>query len=191
MRLANGFIVALALSCVAVPASAQEFTVDVGRQVPYKNHKFRVQWDGRYVPGVVMVSALRRHTRVVHGREGGDPGSERVSPGTTSFEPVTLVRGRTHDRSFEQWANRVYRYGAGLGAEVALRDYRKDIVVEVMNEAGQLVLRYLLYRCWPSEYVPISTLESRGSDTLTETLVLQCEGFQRDRDVREPEPPSP
>src|SRR5215510_11412957 len=115
-----------------------EFTVNAGRLDPYKNFKFRVKWDGKYVAGVSKISALKRTTEVVKHREGGDPSTSHKSPGTSNFEPITLERGVTHDLEFEQWAAKVWNFGAGAGAEVSLKNFRKDIVIELYNEAGQL-----------------------------------------------------
>jgi phage tail-like protein len=130
-----------------------QFTVNTGRFDPYKLYKFRVKLvDGTYVAGVSKVSALKRTTEVVKHREGGDPSSARKSPGQTEYDAVTLERGVTHDTEFERWANRVWNYGSGLGAETSLESFRKDLILEVYNEAGQLAIAYKLYRCWPSEY---------------------------------------
>ena len=126
--------------------------VDPQRFDPYKNFKFRVKWDGRYVAGVSKVSALRRTTEVVTHREGGDPSSDRKAPGRTNYEAVTLERGVTHDTEFEKWANKVWNFGSGLGAEVSLKDFRKDIQIEFYNEAGQLAITYNVHRCWVSVY---------------------------------------
>ncbi len=125
---------------------------------PYKNFKFRVKWDGRYVAGISKVGALKRSTELVEHREGGDPSTVRKSPGRTNYEAITLERGVTHDVEFEQWANKVWNFGSGLGAEVSLKDFRKDIIVEVYNEAGQLALAYKVYRCWVSEYQALPEL---------------------------------
>ena len=122
-----------------------EFTVNAQRFDPYKNFKFRVKWDGRYVAGISKVSALKRTTEVVKHREGGDPSTSRKSPGRTEFDAITLERGVTHDLEFEKWANKVWNFGAGLGAEVSLKDFRKDIILEQYNEAGQLALAYNIY----------------------------------------------
>lgn len=165
------------------------FTVNPARQDPYKKFKFRVRWDGRYVPNIIRVSGLRRVTEVVEHREGGDPSVVRRSPGRTSYEPLTLERGVTHDTAFEEWAHQVWRVRAPLGAEVALASYRKDIGLEVLNEAGQIVLAYLVYRCWPSIYQPIPELDAGASLTLVESLTLEHEGWERDIDVGEPEEP--
>ena len=102
-----------------------EFEVNGDRFDPYKNFKFRVKWDGRAVAGVSKVGALKRTTEVVKHREGGDPSSTRKSPGRTEYEAITLERGVTHDPEFEKWANKVWNFGAGLGAETSLKDFRK------------------------------------------------------------------
>ena len=123
-----------------------QFTVNPSRVDPYKNFKFQVKWDGRYVAGIAKVSALKRTTEVVEHREGGDLSTNRKSPGVTRFEPITLERGVTHDPEFEQWANKVWYHGAGAGREVSLADFRKNIRIELYNEAGQLVIAYNVYR---------------------------------------------
>lgn len=180
----------IVLGLFTAPVSAQQFVKDPDRFVPYKNHKFRVKWDGQYVPGIIEVSGLHRKTQVIQERAGRSPSAGYFSPGKTSHEPITLVRGRTHDTSFETWANKVYKYGAARGSEMSLANYRKSVRIEVMNQAGQTVLGFEAFRCWPSEYVPISALNARNPETLVEKLVLQCEGFRRDKDIVEPEPPS-
>jgi len=140
-----------------------QFTVNANRFDPYKNFKFRVKWDGRYVAGVSKVGALKRSTEMVEHREGGDPSTSRKSPGRTKYEAVTLERGVTHDLEFERWANKVWNFGAGLGAEVSLKDFRKDISIEVYNEAGQKVLAYNLFRCWVSEYQSFPDLDANAT----------------------------
>ena len=129
-----------------------QFSVNPTRSDPYKNFKFLVKWDGRYVAGVSKVSSLKRTTEVIKHRSGGDPSTSKKSPGRTEYEPITMERGVTHDEEFEKWANKVWNYGAGLGSEVSLKDFRKDIIIEVLNEAGQVVVAYQIYKCWVSEY---------------------------------------
>jgi phage tail-like protein len=169
-----------------------QFTVNPHRFDPYKNFKFRVKWDGRYVAGISKVSALKRTTEVVQHREGGDPSSSRKSPGRTEFEPITLERGVTHDPEFEKWANKVWDFGAGLGAEVSLKDFRKDIVIEIYNEAGQLVLEYKVFRCWVSEFQALPDLDANADADaiLLQLIKLENEGFERNADVPEPTEPS-
>ena len=167
-----------------------EFTVNPTRFDPYKNFKFRVKWDGQYVAGVSKVSALRRTTEVIEHREGGDPSTSRKSPGRTQYESITLERGVTHDPAFEQWAAKVWNFGAGLGTEVSLRDFRKDIVIEVYNEAGQLVLAYNVFRCWVSEFMALPDLDSNANAVAIQHIKLENEGWERDTSVVEPTEPS-
>ena len=166
------------------------FTVNQKRFDPYKNFKFRVKWDGRYVAGVSKVSGLRRTTEVICHREGGDPSTTRKSPGLTEFAPIALERGVTHDPEFENWANKVWSLGAGLGTEVSLKDFRKDIVLELYNEAGQLVLAYKIYRCWVSEYEILPDLDANTNAIAIEHITLENEGWDRDQSVQEPVEPS-
>jgi phage tail-like protein len=166
-----------------------QFSVNPQRFDPYKNFKFRVKWDGRYVAGVSKVSALKRSTEVVEHREGGDPSSSRKSPGRTKFEAVTLERGVTHDLEFERWANKVWNFGSGLGAEVSLADFRKDIIIEFYNEAGQLALAYKVFRCWASEFQALPDLDANANAVAIQTLKLENEGWERDLDVTEPSEP--
>ena len=166
-----------------------EFTVNASRFDPYKNFKFRVKWDGKYVAGVSYVSALVRTTEVVEHREGGDPSTSRKSPGLTQYEPITLARGVSHDTAFEEWANLVWRLGAGAGTEVGLKDFRKDIVIEFYNEAGQLALAYKVYRCWVSEYQALPALDANSSEVAIQSIRLENEGWERDTSIVEPAEP--
>ncbi|MDR9435377.1 MAG: phage tail protein [Thiohalophilus sp.] len=163
-----------------------EFSVNPHRFDPYKNFKFRIKWDGRYVAGVSKISSLKRNTEVIEWRQGGEPNLTRRMPGFTSFEPVTLERGVTHDPEFEDWANKVWRLGAGLGSEVSLADFRKDLILEVMNEGGQIVLAYKIYRCWVSNYQALPDLDANEPAIAIESLTLQHEGWERDTSVTEP-----
>jgi len=166
-----------------------EFSVNTNRFDPYKNFKFRVKWDGRYVAGISRMSGLKRTTDVVPYRDAGEPSMTRKVPGWTTFAPISLDRGITHDTEFEQWANKVWRYGSGLGSESSLKDFRKDIIIEMYNEAGQLVIAYKVYRCWVSEYSALPELDANACAVAIETIKLENEGWERDREVTEPEEP--
>ncbi len=167
-----------------------QFTVNASRFDPYKNFKFRVKWDGKYVAGVSKCSALKRTTEVVEHREGGDPSTSRKSPGRSKYEPITLERGVTHDVEFEQWANKVWNFGSGLGSEVSLADFRKDIIIEVYNEAGQLAIAYKVFRCWVSEYQSLPDLDANANAVAIQHIKLENEGIERDYEVAEPSEPS-
>lgn len=145
------------------------------------NLKFRVKWDGKYVPGVSKISPLKRFTEPVTYREGNTSGTSRVSPGIWKFEPIKLERGVTHDTAFEEWANLIYQ-GAGE-ADISLTDFRKDILIEFLNEQGTVVKLFRVYRCWVSEYQVQPELDSNGNSIAIESIVLQNEGWERDVDV--------
>jgi len=167
-----------------------EFVVNAQRFDPYKNFKFRVKWDGRYVAGVSKVSVLKRTTEVVKHREGGDPSTSRKSPGRTEFDAITLERGVTHDTEFESWAAKVWQVGAGLGSEVSLADFRKDVILDFYNEAGQLAISYLVHRAWVSEYQALPDLDANANAVAIQHIKLENEGWERDLSVREPTEPS-
>ncbi|MFH1682044.1 MAG: phage tail protein [Candidatus Eisenbacteria bacterium] len=153
---------------------------------PAGQFTLRVKWDGRYVVGITRVSGLIRRIEVVTQRGGGDPNAVRRAPGLTAYEPIVLERRLTQDAEFERWANKVWNYGSGLGAEVSLQDYRKDIRIELFNEAGEMAMAFNVYRCWPSDHAVIGEMVTDGSDLPTEVLVLQHEGWERDYAVATP-----
>jgi phage tail-like protein len=167
-----------------------QFSVNPSRFDPYKNFKFRVKWDGRYVAGISKVSALKRTTEVVKHREGGDPSSTRKSPGRTEFEAITLERGVTHDAEFEKWANKVWNFGSGLGAETSLKDFRKDLIIELYNEAGQVVMAYRVFRAWVSDFQAQADLDANANAVLIQSIKLENEGWERDVSVVEPSEPT-
>ncbi len=167
-----------------------QFSVNAQRFDPYKNFKFRLKWDGHYIAGISKVSALKRTTEVVKHRDGGDPSTSRKSPGRSEYEPITLERGVTHDPDFENWARKVWNVATGLGAEVSLKDFRKDIIIEIYNEAGQLALSYKVYRCWVSEYQAAPDLDANANAVAIQHLKLENEGWERDLAVPEPLEPT-
>jgi phage tail-like protein len=167
-----------------------QFAVNATRFDPYKNFKFRLRWDGQIVAAVSKVSPLKRTVEVVEHREGGDPSSPRKAPGLVKFEAVTLERGVTHDAQFEKWANKVWNWGSLPGEESSLKDFRKDIIIEMYNEAGQVAKAYKVYRCWVSEYQALGELDANGNAVAIEMLKLENEGWERDYDVVEPTEPT-
>jgi phage tail-like protein len=173
-----------------------QFSVNAARLDPYKNFKFRVKWDGRYVAGISKVSALKRTTEVVKHREGGDQSINRKSPGRTDFDAITLERGVTHDLEFERWANKVWDYQNAQASadsrnkEMSLADFRKDLSIDVFNEAGQLVLSYHVFRAWVSEYQALPDLDANANAVAIQHIKLENEGWQRDETVQEPAEPT-
>ena len=163
-----------------------EFTLNSTLLDPYENFKFRIKWDGQYVAGISRCSALRRTTEVLEHREGGDPSISHKSPGVTRFDAIMLERGVTHDLEFEKWANKVWKLGAGAGSEVSLADFRKDIIIDLFNEAGQKVLSYKVYSCWVSEYQAVPDLDANANAVAIEHIKLENEGWEREPAVTEP-----
>ncbi len=164
--------------------AAPQFPVNTGRFDPYKNMKFLVRWDGRVVMGVSKISALKKSTEPVVHREGGDPSTGRVSPSVWKFEPITLERGVTHDPEFENWANLIYNTDGD--ASISLQSFRKDIIIELLNEQGIVAKAYKIYRCWVSEYQALPELDANAHVVAIEHMVLQNEGWERDLSVPEP-----
>src|SRR5687767_12753954 len=146
-----------------------QFNVNAQRFDPYKNFKFRVKWDGKYVAGVSKVGSLKRSTEVVEHREGGDPSSSRKSPGRTKYEAITLERGVTHDPEFEKWANKVWNFQT----EQSLKDFRKDLTIELYNESGQLAIAYTVFRCWVSEFQAFPDLDANANAIAIEHIKLE------------------
>jgi phage tail-like protein len=167
-----------------------QFSVNATRFDPYKAFKFRIKWDGKYVAGVSKIGGLKRTNEPVKHREGGDPSTDRKSPGKNTYEAITIERGITHDLEFEKWAEKVWTIGAGFGAEISLKDFRKDLIIEVYNEAGQVVLAYKVYRCWVSEYQALPDLDANQNAIAIEHIKLENEGWERDKSVVEPTEPT-
>jgi len=161
------------------------------RVVPYTGYKFRIKEIGAdYMFAVNKVTGLSRTIEVMEHREGGDPAHIRKSPGQAKYEALTMERGVSNNPEFEQWANKVWDYGEGLGAEVPLADFRKDLCLEIYNEAGQLVLGYKIFRCWVSEFCAFPDLDAGSSTFAIETIKLEHEGWERDHEIAVLDEPS-
>lgn len=163
-----------------------KFVINSSRIFPYMGFKFRVKWDGRYVAGVSKVSMLKRTTEVVKHRDGGYMSTSLKGPGRTEYDAITLERGVTHDPEFQNWANKVWNYGQKPGAEVSLKDFRKSITIELLNEAGQVAIAYNVFRCWVSEYQAQADLDANANTVLIQHIKLENEGWDIDPGVHEP-----
>lgn len=161
-----------------------QFSVNTERFDPYKNFKFKVKWDGKYVAGISKITGgLKRSTEPIEHREGGDPSTKRKSPGPSKYEAITLERGVTHDPEFENWANLVHNYKGD--ASMSLNKFRKDITIELLNEQGTVVMAYKVYRCWVSEYQALPELDAGGNGVAIQTIKLENEGWERDEGAKE------
>lgn len=161
-----------------------KFTVNTHRYDPYKNFKFRIKLDGKYVAGITKVSALARTTEVLEFREGGNPSAIHKLPGRTTFTPIILEEGVTHDPTFESWANAVHNVQGDAAS--SLRNYRKDVLLEMLNEQGTVVMAYKIYRCWVSEYQALPELDANSPQVAIRKIKLENEGWERDAGVTEP-----
>ena len=161
-----------------------QFVANSYRYDPYKNFKFRVLFGTQVVAGVSKVSALKQTTEPVTHREGGDPNSARLTPSVWKFEPITLERGITHDAEFENWAKLIWSVDGD--AAISLKDFRKDITIQLLNEQGIVVKSYFVRNCWVSEYQAMPELDANAHAVAIEHLVLQNEGWVRDPAWQEP-----
>lgn len=161
-----------------------KFSVNSYRFDPYRNFKFKIKWDNQYVAGLSKCSALKKTTESVDWREGGDPSTSHKLPGKTSYEALTLEAGVTHDTTFEAWANLINNFEGD--ASMSLKNFRKDITLDVFNLQGSKVLSYNVYGCWVSEYQALPELDAAGNAVMIKTIKLENEGWVRDTSVTEP-----
>ncbi len=180
------FILISLISLLFHPAIAQAKSSPLDSRTTKKNINinFFVKWDGKIIPGITQISALQRKTEIIQTRSGGDPSIVRRSPGKSAYKPIVLKRPRSNDKEFERWANKVWNFGSGLGSEVSLKDYRKDIVIELRDDKDKVFMAFKVYRCWPSEYVALSDLDVDDNSAAMEILVLEHEGWERDYEIQ-------
>mgnify|MGYP001043024183 FL=1 len=165
--------------------AAPMFPVNAHRHDPYRTFKFQILIDGKPVAGLKKMGALKRKTEAIKWRSAGDPSKERILPGGTSYEPITLEQGLSHDPVFENWAALVNNIEGD--AAMSLKNFRKDIVINVLNLQGQVAISYKVYRAWVSEYQALPEMDAGTMNAVgIQTLTLQHEGWQRDGAVSEP-----
>jgi len=172
------------------------FTVNIDRFDPYKTYRFLVYFGKSTTPvaAVSKVTALKRSSDVIEYKEGGDPIILK-GLGRTKYEPITMERGVTHDPEFEAWANKVWDFGNAQAPddqrqkEVSLKDFRRNLTIDVFNEAGQKVISYKVYRAWVSEFTAQADLDANANAILIQSLKIEHEGWERDSSVKEPAEP--
>lgn len=161
------------------------FTANAYRYDPYRTFKFQVLIDGNVVAGLSKMTALKKKTETVKWRFAGDPSHERVMPGGTTYDPVTLEQGLTHDPVFENWANLVNNLTGDAG--MSLKNYRKNIIINVLNLQGVVAISYKLFRAWVSAYQALPDFDAKTMNTVgIQSITLEHEGWQRDASVVEP-----
>lgn len=165
--------------------AAPLFNVNAHRHDPYRTFKFQVLIDGKPVAGLRKMGALKKSTEAVDWRTGGDPTHVRKLPGGSKFEAISLEQGLTHDPVFENWASKVNNFQGD--AAMSLKEFRKDIVINVLNLQGQVAISYKVYRAWVSEYQALPDFDAGSTNTVgIQTIKLEHEGWERDTSVNEP-----
>jgi phage tail-like protein len=161
-----------------------KFTVNAERYDPYRNHKFKIKIDNQYVAGLSKCSPLKVTTEPIEWREGGDPSTPHKLVTQTKYEAVTLTGGVTHDTTFENWARLVHNFRGD--ASMSLKNFRKNITIDVMNEQDEVALSYNVFNCWVSEYQALPELDAMGKAVMITTIKLENEGWERDTSIPEP-----
>lgn len=165
--------------------AAPLFPANAHRYDPYRTFMFQVVMDGAPVAGLKKMGGLKKTTEVVKWRSAGDIASERMMPGGTSYENITLEQGLTHDPVFENWANLVNNIEGN--AAMSLVNYRKDLVVNVLNLQGQLAMSYKVFGAWVTEFQALPEFDAGTMNAVgIQTLTLAHNGWERDLAVTEP-----
>jgi phage tail-like protein len=161
------------------------FTVNTARFDPYKAYRFLVYFGKSTTPvaAVSKVGALKRSSEVIDYKEGGDPIILK-GLGRMKYEPITMERGVTFDTDFETWANAAQVLKSG-SASTSLASLRQEISIVLLNEEAQPVHRYIVHRCWVSEFQALPDLDAGGNGIAIEHIKLENEGWERDTTLTE------
>ena len=144
---------------------------------PYRNFRFKVKINNEVVAGLSKMSALKKSTEGIDWFEAGDNFNPRRLPGKTKYEPVTLEKGMTEDKVFEDWANLVNKFQGNL---IAPDNFRKDIQIQVCNMNGEPVVTFNIFSCWVSEFQAVPDMDVTQNGVAIQTIKLENEGFDRD-----------
>jgi len=155
-----------------------KFTIKRQSNDPYRNFKFRIQIDNKYVAGLSKCDIPNKTPEKVVRRGIGNPSAIHKLPGKTKSEAITLATGITHDTSFEDWANLVNNFQGD--AAMSLKNFRKNIIIDVFNEANQKTQSYHVYNCWVSEYQAVPDLDAGVNAVMIQTIKLENEGWDQD-----------
>ena len=161
------------------------FPVNTNRFDPYKTYRFLVFFGLSTTPvaAVSKVTAVKRSSDVIEYKEGGNPIILK-GLGRTKYEPITLERGITQDTDFLVWADAAQKLDQGH-ASTSLKDLRREIRIQLLNEEGQAVHGYIVHRCWVSEFQALPDLDAGGNAVAVEHIKLENEGWEIDPSVVE------
>ena len=165
----------------------KQFSVNINRFDPYKSYRFLLYFGHSSTPvaGVSKISALKRSSDPIEYRQGGDA-IIRKGLGRTKYEPITIERGITQDLDFVTWANYAQVLDKG-SAGTSLKNLRKEVRIDLLNEAGQPVWRFMVHRCWVSEYQALPDLDAGANAVAIEHIKLENEGWEQDTSLTEPQ----
>ncbi len=162
------------------------FPANLNRYDPYKTYRFLVYFGTSTTPvaAVSKVGAIKRSSDVIEYKEGGNAVILK-GLGRTKYDPITLERGVTQDQDFINFAN--YAQVLAQGApSTSLAKLRQEISITLLNEEAQPVLRYLVHRCWVSEFQALPDLDAGANAIAIEHIKLENEGWERDLTLSEP-----
>jgi phage tail-like protein len=162
------------------------FPANLNRYDPYKTYRFLVYFGTSTSPvaAVSKVGAIKRTSDVIEYNEGGNA-IVLKGLGRTKYDAIMLERGVTQDPDFATWAN--YAQVLDQGAPSAsLASLRREVAIVLLNEEGQPVLRYLVHRCWVSEFQALPDLDASGNAIAIESIKMENEGWERDLTLAEP-----
>jgi len=126
------------------------------RDSAYRQYRYRLRYKGHEIAGFRGMGLLHP-----------------LTPGRAKSETVTLKRGVTQDSQFQQWANSVTK--SATGAPPAA--FRKNVSLEVYNEAGQVVQRFTFTKSWVSQYSALPVLNANGNAVAIEHIKIEVEGW--------------
>jgi phage tail-like protein len=162
------------------------FTVNINRYDPYKTYRFLVYFGASTAPvaAVSKVSGLKRSSDVIDYKEGGNAIILK-GLGRTKYEPITLERGLTMDLDFAKWANYAQVLDSGAPS-TSLANLRQTVRIDLLNEEGQPVWRFKIWRAWVSEYQALPDLDAGANAIAIEHIKIENEGWEQDTTLTEP-----
>jgi phage tail-like protein len=165
---------------------SKPFSVNTDRYDPYKSYRFLVYFGTSTTPvaGVSKVGGLKRSSDPIEYKEGGNAIILK-GLGRTKYDAITMERGVTHDSDFQDWANAAQVLDKGAPTQ-SLKNLRREIRIELLNEEGQQVHRYIVHRCWVSEFQALPDLDAGGNAVALEHIKLENEGWEKDLSLTEP-----
>jgi phage tail-like protein len=164
----------------------QIFPANLNRFDPYKTYRFLVYFGTNTDPvaAVSKVGAIKRSSDVIEYKEGGNAIILK-GLGRMKYDPIQLDRGITQDQEFATWANSAQVLDQGHPT-TSLAKLRREISIVLLNEAAQPVLRWLVHRCWVSEFQTLPELDAGANAIAIEHIKMENEGWEWDPALTEP-----